>query len=65
MSSLSNAARHANFAAARGADMSETDRGDFRARIRRNLARQAAMETIGAERTRVEHGVVEIELPFD
>ncbi|MGO7609529.1 PaaI family thioesterase, partial [Rhizobium ruizarguesonis] len=24
-----------------------------------------AMETIGAELTRVEHGVVEIELPFD
>lgn len=43
--------------------MSETDRGDFRARIRRNFARQAAMETIGAELTRVEHGVVEIELP--
>ena len=45
--------------------MSETDRGDFRARIRRNFVRQAAMQTIGAELTRVEHGVVEIELPFD
>ena len=45
--------------------MNDTDRGDFRERIRQNFARQAAMHTIGAELTRVEHGMVEIELPFD
>ena len=39
--------------------------GDFRTRIRTSFARQAAMATIGAELTRVEHGTVEIELPFD
>jgi uncharacterized protein (TIGR00369 family) len=45
--------------------MSIRDSGDFRERIRQNFARQRAMETIGAELTRVEHGMVEIELPFD
>ncbi len=45
--------------------MTDNDSGDFRERIRQNFARQAAMHTIGAELTRVEHGVVEIELPFD
>ncbi|MBB4275127.1 hypothetical protein GGE12_002908 [Rhizobium mongolense] len=45
--------------------MSVRNNGDFRERIRQNFTRQAAMETIGAELTRVEHGVVEIELPFD
>jgi uncharacterized protein (TIGR00369 family) len=45
--------------------MSVRNNGDFRERIRQNFIRQAAMETIGAELTRVEHGVVEIELPFD
>ncbi len=45
--------------------MAEEDRDDFRQRIRWNFERQAAMTTIGAELTRVEHGVVEVELPFD
>lgn len=39
--------------------------GDFQQRIRNSFARQRAMETIGAELTRVEHGSVEIELNFD
>jgi uncharacterized protein (TIGR00369 family) len=39
--------------------------GDFRQRIRQSFERQAAMETIGAELTRVEHGMIEIEMPFD
>lgn len=39
--------------------------GDFRGRIRESFARQAAMETIGAELTRIEHGTIEIEMPFD
>jgi uncharacterized protein (TIGR00369 family) len=38
---------------------------DFRQRIRQSFERQAAMETIGAELTRVEHGMIEIEMPFD
>jgi uncharacterized protein (TIGR00369 family) len=62
---LSNPAGHATFAIARGTMMNDTDRGDFRERIRQSFSRQAAMHTIGAELTRVEHGVVEIELPFD
>jgi uncharacterized protein (TIGR00369 family) len=41
------------------------DSGDFRQRIRQSFERQAAMATIGAELTRVEHGMIEIELPFD
>jgi uncharacterized protein (TIGR00369 family) len=41
------------------------DNGDFRQRIRQSFERQAAMETIGAELTRVEHGMIEIEMPFD
>ena len=45
--------------------MSDIDTGDFRQRIRSSFARQPAMETIGAELTRVEHGTIEIELPFD
>ncbi len=45
--------------------MNDTDRGDFRERISQSFSRQAAMHTIGAELTRVEHGMVEIELPFD
>ena len=45
--------------------MSDFDNGDFRQRIRSSFARQPAMETIGAELTRVEHGTIEIELPFD
>ena len=38
---------------------------DFRQRIRDSFQKQAAMETIGAELTSVQHGMVEIELPFD
>ena len=38
---------------------------DFAERITRSFAQQAAMRLIGAELTRVEHGTVEIELPFD
>lgn len=45
--------------------MNETDNGDFRERIRQSFARQGAMETLGAELTRANPGVVEIELPFD
>lgn len=45
--------------------MTDIDSGDFRQRIRNSFARQPAMETIGAELTRVEHGTIEIELPFD
>lgn len=45
--------------------MSDNEAGDFRDRIRKSFARQGAMHTIGAELTRVEHGTVEIELPFD
>ena len=45
--------------------MTEHDPTDFRERIRLSFARQAAMRTLGAELTRVEHGTIEIELPFD
>jgi uncharacterized protein (TIGR00369 family) len=38
---------------------------DFRKRVRDSFARQKAMETIGALLTTVEHGTVEIELPYD
>jgi uncharacterized protein (TIGR00369 family) len=38
---------------------------DFKERVRQSFARQPAMVTIGAELTTVEHGTVEIELPFD
>ena len=38
---------------------------DFAGRVTRSFDRQAAMKLIGAELTRVEHGTVEIELPFD
>lgn len=38
---------------------------DFRDRIRASFDRQKAMETIGAQLTRVEHGSVEIEMAFD
>jgi len=37
----------------------------FAERITRSFGRQAAMTLIGAELTRIEHGTVEIELPFD
>jgi uncharacterized protein (TIGR00369 family) len=45
--------------------MTNTDSGDFRDRIQTNFSRQAALHTIGAELTRVERAMVEIELPFD
>jgi uncharacterized protein (TIGR00369 family) len=45
--------------------MAETTEPDFRARVRRSFDRQAFMRTIGAVLTRVEQGMVEIELPFD
>ena len=38
---------------------------DFSGRIARSFGKQAAMRLIGAELTRIEHGTVEIELPFD
>ena len=45
--------------------MSDIDIHNFRERIRRSFERQGAMKTIGAELTRVEQAMVEIELPFD
>ncbi|MFN7101157.1 MAG: PaaI family thioesterase [Pseudorhizobium sp.] len=45
--------------------MSNTDNSDFRTRIRQSFERQGAMATLGAELTRVEPAMVEIELPFD
>ncbi len=45
--------------------MTEHAPADFRGRIQRSFARQAAMRTIGAELTQVNQGTVEIELPFD
>lgn len=37
---------------------------DFRERVEESFARQAAMKLIGADLTRCEPGIVEIELPF-
>ncbi len=37
---------------------------DFEARVRDSFARQGIMELIGARLTRVEPGLVEIELPY-
>lgn len=48
-----------------GRHMSDIDNGDFQERIQANFARQAALHTIGAELTRVQRAMVEIELPFD
>ncbi|WP_337268077.1 PaaI family thioesterase [Oryzifoliimicrobium ureilyticus] len=45
--------------------MNEINSGNFRERIHENFAKQAALHTIGAELTRIEHGSTEIELPFD
>lgn len=39
--------------------------GDFRTRIRASFDMQAAMKLIGAELTRIQPGIIEIELPFD
>jgi uncharacterized protein (TIGR00369 family) len=45
--------------------MAEIDPDTVEARIRQSFARQGAMETLGAELSRISQGVVEIELPFD
>ncbi|MFP5077866.1 PaaI family thioesterase [Rhizobium sp. YIM 134829] len=45
--------------------MIEPTFSDFRARVRKSFDRQAVMRTIGAELTRIEQGMVEIELGFD
>ena len=45
--------------------MTQHHRGDFQERIRQSFSRQRAMETLGAELTRIEHGAVEIEMNFD
>lgn len=42
-----------------------SDMDDFRERITASYSRQKAMATIGAVLTRVEHGSIEIEMPFD
>ena len=41
------------------------DQDDFRGRIAAIFGRQKVMSTIGAVLTRVEHGSIEIEMPFD
>ncbi|EHS50328.1 phenylacetic acid degradation-related protein [Rhizobium sp. PDO1-076] len=45
--------------------MTDIDSDTVDARIRASFARQGAMETLGAELTRISQGVVEIELAFD
>ncbi len=45
--------------------MNGRDVGDFRERVARSFDRQGAMGMLGAELTRVEQAMVEIELPFD
>ncbi|TCT42080.1 PaaI family thioesterase [Martelella mediterranea] len=45
--------------------MTGYEHGDFHARIVNSFASQGAMAMIGAELTRISHGVVEIEFPFD
>jgi uncharacterized protein (TIGR00369 family) len=45
--------------------MTVTDTGDFRERIRQSFDQQGAMVMLGAELTRVEQAMVEIEMPFD
>lgn len=45
--------------------MDETEPGDFRERVTTSFERQQFMATLGAELTRVEHAMVEIEMPFD
>jgi uncharacterized protein (TIGR00369 family) len=57
--------RHATFASPQGQAMKITDPGDFHERIRRSFGKQSAMEMLGAELTRIQQGMVEIELPFD
>lgn len=45
--------------------MNGRDVGDFRERVRQSFSRQGAMAMLGAELTRVEPAMVEIELPFN
>ena len=45
--------------------MNDAGTGDFRERIRPSFGRPPAMKTSGAELTRVEQAMVEIELPFE
>lgn len=45
--------------------MNDGEAADFRERVRQSFARQQAMLTLGAELTRVEQAMVEIEMPFD
>lgn len=45
--------------------MTEIDSDTVDDRIRASFARQGAMETLGADLTRISQGVVEIELAFD
>ena len=45
--------------------MSEINSDGVSERIRQSFGRQGAMRTLGAELTRINQGVVEIELPFD
>ena len=44
--------------------MEITDPGDFRQRIERSFARQGVVQAIDAQISRIEHRLVEIELPF-
>ena len=44
--------------------MNERPDENFRERVTGSFARQNVMQTIGAELTRVEYGIVEIEMPF-
>lgn len=45
--------------------MTTIDAGDFQTRIHKSFAGQGAMAMLGAELTRVERAMVEIEMPFD
>ncbi|MBN7807577.1 PaaI family thioesterase [Agrobacterium rosae] len=44
--------------------MDFTDPGDYRQRIEKSFARQGVVQAIKAEISRIEHRLVEIELPF-
>jgi uncharacterized protein (TIGR00369 family) len=56
---------HATFGAEQGQAMTITDPGDFHQRIRRSFQNQNAMGLLGADISRIQQGMVEIELPFD
>ncbi|QRM53963.1 PaaI family thioesterase [Sinorhizobium sp. BG8] len=45
--------------------MTDFPSADFHQRVTDGFARQGAMRLIGAELTRIEHGTIEIELPFN